>query len=163
MRAILAPLRVFNFWKKPGSVGVNVSKEDLIHIYVIFIRSVLEQSCVVWGPAITDSEAKSIERIQKICLYIIYQDKYGSYENALKLSNLPKLDERRTQLSLRFALKCAANEKTKHMFPMNETDSQTRNPEKYLVPFAYHNRLKKSAIPEMARQLNEHYKSKKQK
>ena len=30
----------------------------------------------------------------------------------------------------------------------------TRNQEKYYVPFAYHNRLRDSAIPQMARQLN---------
>ena len=118
---------------------------------------------MVWGSAITQSEAKSIERIQKCCLYLIFQEKYVSYDNALKLANLPKLEERRAQLSLKFALKCASNEKTKHMFPLNPTDTHTRNPEKFQVPFAHHNRLKKSAIPEMARQLNEYYKTKTQK
>ena len=62
----------------------------------------------------------------------IHQDKYFSYENALQLSKLPQLGERRAHLSLRFALKCASNEKTKHMFPLNTTDSGTRNPEKYV-------------------------------
>ena len=143
-------------------INFNVADKDLIHIYVIFIRSVLEQSCVVWGSSITESEAKAIERIQKCCLYLIYKDKYVSYENALQLAKLPKLDERRAQLSLRFALKCAANEKTKHMFPLNPTDTHTRHTEKYQVPFAYHNRLKNSAIPVMARQLNEHYRRKAQ-
>ena len=139
-------------------INFNVAKKDLIHIYVIFIRSVLEQSCVVWGSSITESEAKAIERIQKCCLYLIYKDKYVSYENALQLAKLPKLNER----SLKFALKCAANQKTKHMFPLNITNTHTRHPEKYQVPFAYHNRLKKSAIPVMARQLNEHYRRKAQ-
>lgn len=49
--------------------------------------------------------------------------------------------------------------KTKHMFPLNQNKGKiiTRDPEKFQVPFAYHERLKHSAIPMMARQLNEHF------
>ena len=140
----------------------NVPKKDLIHIYILFIRSVLEQSCVVWGSAITESEVKSLERVQKCALHIIFQEKYDSYLNALKMSKLPTLAERRAILSLKFALKCTKNDRTKSMFPLNvnQGPKNTRNPEKYTVPFAYHQRLKNSAIPAMARQLNEHHRNK---
>lgn len=92
-------------------IHFNVNTKDLIHIYIIFIRSVLEQSSVVWGSAITEVEEKSLERIQKCPLHIIYQEKYKSYQNALLFSKLPTLVERRNMLSLRFALKCTKNEK----------------------------------------------------
>ena len=39
------------------------------------------------------------------------------------------------------------------MFPLNETRS-TRTKEKYKVIHAYTDRLKNSALPQMARQLN---------
>ena len=143
-------------------INFNVKEKDLIHIYILYIRSVLEQSCVVWGAAITDDEAKSLERVQKVSLHLIYQQNYKSYQNALQLSQLPTLDERRSMLSLKFALKCINNDKTKHMFPLNasKVSQNIRHSEKFEVPFAYHERLKNSAIPKMARQLNEYFKSK---
>ena len=75
------------------------------------------------------------------------------------MSKLPTLADRRKMLSLRFALKCTKTDITKHMFPLNtsKANANTRNPERYQVPFAYHERLKHSAIPMMARQLNEHF------
>ena len=135
-------------------VHFEVSKKDQIQIYKMFIRSIVEQSCVVWSASITQEESRSLERIQKCCLKLIYKEKYVTYENALRLSGLQDLRSRRTELSLRFALKCAENPKTAHMFPLNNKAKVTRNQEKFLVPFAYHNRLRDSAIPQMARQLN---------
>ena len=41
-----------------------------------------------------------------------------------------------------------------HMFPLNESDVNTRNLEKYYVQPASTGRLKKSAIPYMQRLLN---------
>ena len=49
--------------------------------------------------------------------------------------------------------KCIKNPKTVDMFPLNETRS-TRTKEKYKVIHAYTDRLKNSALPQMARQLN---------
>ena len=40
------------------------------------------------------------------------------------------------------------------MFQKNAQQKLTRNPEKFHISFPYHNRLKNSAIPQMARQLN---------
>ena len=51
----------------------NINTKDLIHIYIYYIRSVVEQSCVVWGSPITKGESESIERVQKIALKIIYK------------------------------------------------------------------------------------------
>ena len=125
----------------------------MIQIYKLFIRSVLETSCVVWATSITQEERVLIERVQKIALKIIYRERYLSYENALQISNLPTLSDRRTKLTLKFAQKCIKNPKTADMFPLNETRS-TRTKEKYKVIHAYTERLKNSALPQMARQLN---------
>ena len=126
---------------------------DLIQIYILYIRSVLEQSCAVWSSALTDQEKSDIERIQKTSLKIIYKEKYKSYENALKLSNLHSLTKRRSDLMLKFAKKCLENERTCNMFPTYKS-VHTRHTEKYRVPFARTERYKKSAIPIMARMLN---------
>ena len=132
----------------------KIADNDMLQIYKLFIRSVLETSCVVWATSITQEEIVSIERVQKIALKIIYKEKYISYENTLNVSKMPSLSERRLNLMLKFAQKCTKNEKTEHMFPLNEIKS-TRMKEKYKVLHAYTDRLKNSAIPQMARQLNQ--------
>ena len=73
----------------------NVPKTQLVQIYILFIRSVTEQSSVVWSPSITEEESSAIERTQKVALKIIYKHEYISYENALALSKLLPLVKRR--------------------------------------------------------------------
>ena len=132
----------------------KISVTDLLHIYILYIRSIVKQNCVVWTNSITNDDSNSLERIQKVALRIIYKHNYISYDNALELSGLPTLCDRRYQLSLRFALKCSKEPKTQHMFPQTAS-SRTRHQERYTVPFAYTERHRRSAIPSMARQLNE--------
>ena len=54
-----------------------VPEKDLVTIYVLFIRSILEQSCVVWHSAITKEEEVSLERVQKVCLRVILKQEQG--------------------------------------------------------------------------------------
>ena len=95
-----------------------------------------------------------LERIQKVALRIILQSEYKDYINALKVTNLQTLRVRRSLLSQRFAIKCTKNEKMNDMFPLNQTNLNTRYSEKYVVTRAKTSRLANSAIPMMQRQLN---------
>ena len=135
-------------------VEFKVGTKDMITIYMMFIRSVLEQSSVVWSSSLTQEQLNSLERAQKVALKIIFQEKYTSYENALKLSNLSTLKIRYEQLLIRFAKKCIKNDRTKDILPLNVTTDRLRQHEKYCVPFARKERFKKSTIPTMARMLN---------
>ena len=76
----------------------KLPKNQLIQIYMTYIRSVTEQSSVVWSSSITGEESEALERTQKVALKIIYQKDYISYENALFLANLPALAKRRENL-----------------------------------------------------------------
>ena len=135
-----------------------VPEKDLVTIYVLFIRSILEQSCVVWHSAITKEEEVSLERVQKVIL----KQEYNNYDDALKRTNLQTLVDRREKLCLNFALKCTTHEKNKEMFPLNKTNhsmsSSMRHQEKYEVQFSRTTRLGKSAIPYLQRLLNQHSK-----
>ena len=133
----------------------NVPIEDMIHIYCMYIRSILEQSSVVWGSSLTKGQEFDLERVQKVALRIILDDNYVSYQNALTLAGLPTLKERRKTLSLKFAKKCTKNEKTMDMFPLRKGGYNTRKCETFKVTSARTSRLAKSAIPTMQRQLNE--------
>jgi hypothetical protein len=139
----------------------DVPVEDLINIYILYIRSVLEQSATVWHSSITRGEQLDLERVQKCALRIIFKEQYNSYEAALKLSGLDNLKARRTQLCLKFARKCVRNENTQDMFPLNQSSTSIRGREKFKVTFASTDRLAKSALPYMQRLLNNHEKQKK--
>ena len=89
-----------------------------------------------------------------MALRIILKEEYITYSHALEIKKLPTLRDRRKKLMLNFALKCVKNPKTSRMFPENPPRI-TRSKERFKVPHAYTERLKKSAIPAMARLLNE--------
>ena len=49
----------------------TVSKDERKHIYVQYIRSILEQSCVVWHSSLTQENSEDLERVQKAAVRII--------------------------------------------------------------------------------------------
>ena len=130
----------------------------MITLYVLFIRSQLEQSAVVWHSSLTDMNKNDLERIKKSAFKIILGDKYRSYRKSLQELELDTLEQRRENLCLNFALKAIENEKTKHMIPLRNTKNKmkTRNEEIFEVQKANTNRLKDSAIIYMQRLLNHH-------
>ena len=138
-------------------VNFNVDKTDAVQIYTLYIRSILEQSCVVWGTSITDAESLALERVQKCALRIIFKNEYISYTNALSMAGLSDLSTRRFKLIHTFAEKCIMNDKTKFMFPIHEQTANTRHSESYEVPCAYHDRLKNSSKVYMANYLTSKY------
>ena len=47
---------------------VGVSRDDLLDIYILFIRSIMEYCAVVFHSRLTQQDIMKIERIQKTCL-----------------------------------------------------------------------------------------------
>ena len=134
------------------------NKQDLKKIYILQIRSKLEQSCVLWHSSITQKCEENRERVQKSALRIILGVQYLNYENALRVLKLQSLKERRNALCLKFAQKCLMVPKLKEMFPRNQQnhDMGKRRVESFQVKRALTERLRRSAIPHMQRLLNEH-------
>ena len=50
--------------------------DEMINIYILFIRSMVEYACVAWHSSITDEESRSIERVQKTALRVIMKEEY---------------------------------------------------------------------------------------
>ena len=132
----------------------DIPQDDLVMIYNLYIRSVLEFNSNVWFSSITNEERENLERVQRVACKIILKDQYESYSQALKILNLQTLSDRRQMLAVRFADKCVKNDKFKDLFPLNEKRMEVRSNEKYLVKFANTERLKNSSIPAMQRLLN---------
>ena len=82
------------------------SIEDKKTIYLLYIKSILEQSCVVWHSSLTQENSEDLERVQKAAIRIILGQKYEKYEDALIKVNLDSLKERREKLCKKFAQKC---------------------------------------------------------
>ena len=89
--------------------GFTVPIEDLVKIYILYIRSVVESSAVVWHSSLTQGQELELEQVQKVALRIILKEEYVSYDNALDLCSLQKLGDRRNQLCYNFAKKCTKN------------------------------------------------------
>ena len=136
--------------------------EDLKDIYLLFIRSILEQSAPVWHSSITSENSSDLERIQKSAVKIILKDKFNGYKQGLAQLGIDTLEDRRKKLCINFATKCVNNEKLEHMFPKNDKSHmmKTRNIETYKVNHANTDRLKNSPIIYMQNLLNQEIKIK---
>ena len=133
----------------------HVSDTDMVNIYVLYIRSILEQSCQVWHYGITDEESANLERVQRVACKVILDERYTTYDQALNDLNLEYLSTRRKLLCLNFAKKCLKHPKLRDMGPLNTgEDKNTRDMGKYWVQHAQKSRLRDSAIPQMQRALN---------
>ena len=64
--------------RKVASFGAPL--EDLKTIYVLFIRSILEQSATVWHSSLSEENIKDLERVQKSAIRIILKEKYNGYK-----------------------------------------------------------------------------------
>ena len=135
----------------------GATNDEMVHFWILFCRSVLEQSCVVWGSSLTQENIENLERTQKTFSKLVLKEKYKSYENALLILNLDKLETRRNDMALRFAKNGIKNKTLCDLFPINNKNHKmnTRNNEKYEVNFACTDRLKNGCIIKMQNLLNE--------
>ena len=129
---------------------------DLKKIYMLQVRSKLEQSAPVWHSSLTKKSTSDLERVQKCALRVILGDKYKNYKDALGVIKLDSLEDRREKLCLRFAKQCLKHEKLKSMFPrkVNHHLMEKRNLQKFVVTKAWTERYRRSSIPSMQRLLN---------
>ena len=138
---------------------VGVSQEDLINIYILFIRSITEYCAVSFHSSLTKAQSDKLEKIQKTCLKIIPGDLYIDYQSALLECGLQTLSERRKIRCLDFAKKSIKHERNSRLFPKNENKNtqNLRNPEIFKVNFARTSDYQSSSIPYCQRLLNEHF------
>ena len=84
-------------------IQFNLPVGELVQIYILYIRSVVEQNATVWHSSITSGEKNDLERTQKVALKIIFGNSYTTYTDALQLAGLETLSARRTRLCLNYA------------------------------------------------------------
>ena len=138
--------------------GVKVNKTRLKNIYCSIVRSVMEYSCVTYGPMMAQYEKNRLEKIQRNCLRSIYGFN-KSYAELLDESGLQTLEERRKRALGRFAVKAAANKQFTNWFPLNDNRFSQRSSNLYKELYAKSDRLYRSPLFEMRRFLNNNEKT----
>ena len=139
-----------------GVLNFGAKSHEMVHLWKIYCRSVLEQSCVVWSSSLTQENINNLERAQKTFCKLVLKHNYKNYSNALMQLNLESLKQRRENLYLKFAKSGIKNNKLRDLLPeKNKLEKpQTRNHEKYEVNFANTGRFKNSSIIYMQNLLN---------
>ena len=137
-------------------------KDELKNIYILFIQSILEQSCVVWNSSLTQEDSNNLERVHKSAVKVIQNNEFEEYEQGLQNLNLQTLHERRITLCQNFALQTTKHKKIYTMFPKSEEESNSkiRNLEYFKVNMALTESYRNSSIPYMQRLLNKLHKEK---
>ena len=136
---------------------LGAPKEKLITLYILKVRSVLMFGAVSFHSSLTQELSRKIELQQKKALAIILGSQYKSYSNALTLTQLPRLDTLRKDISLQWAIRAQLNPKHTDLFPLGQTEVNTRNRKMFREYFCHTTKYFNSAVPWMTRALNEHY------
>ena len=138
-------------------LAFGATKKEMVHLWILFCRSILEQSCVLWHNALTKENIEDLERTQKTFIKLLLKDNYTNYEDGLVQVNLISLSERRKQIILKFAKDglenktlCDLLKKRENLHHMN-----MRKTENFQVDFAHTERLKRSGVILMQSLLNE--------
>ena len=112
-------------WLLRQLANLTSDLQELQETYCKQIRQIVELAVPYWGTRITQYEATLLERVQKTALHIIYGDKYKSYEEALAMSKLSTLKDRRKNLITSFAQQSYSNPKFNTWFVKKRSKSPT--------------------------------------
>ena len=124
---------------------------------MLFIRSVTEYCSVVFHSSLTEHQTNKLEGIQRTCLRVILAENYVSYESALEMTGLLRLETRRESRQLSFALRCLKNDFNKDIFPKNDSDMKK---ETFRVNFAKTEAYRKSSVVQCQHALNRYFDNK---
>ena len=115
------------------------------------------ETCVVWGPSLTQENRDDLERTQKGFAKLLLGGKYQDYSSALLKLDLMTLSERRIDLIAKFAKSSIDNKKLDKFFILRKSNHlmPLRKPEKYRVTKTNTERFRSSSIPFMQRLLNQ--------
>ena len=75
-------------WGCTNLYQFSIPEEDLVQIYCLYIRSVLEYNSSVWFPSISQEENNDLKRAQKCAVKLILKKEYKDYPTALVSLNI---------------------------------------------------------------------------
>ena len=130
---------------------------DLVLIFTMYIRPLLEFAAPVWSPGLTVSQSDQIERVQRRALKMICWPESDSYRVLLQRFNLETLCDRRTLILTQFAKSLLLSDRHRHLLPQTRFDLtglNLRNSQILHMPQTRTQRYRQSSIPSLIRLLN---------
>ena len=147
----------------------GVSIDDLLTTWKVLLRPITEYAAPLWHSGLSNSETDMLESLQKKALglilgtiYIDHRRYYKlngqpvNYETALDHLQLQSLQQRRKELTLKFAIATFKNDIHRGFFePPASTRTGTRSTNNVQEKSCKGTRYYNSAIPYMSRELND--------
>ena len=141
-------------WQLIRFKQIGAPRDKLITFYILKIRSILMFGSVCFHSALTQEQRRMLEVQQKKCFIIILGTQYQSYQKALETLALQELEQLREQVCIKWAWNTSRNVQHKHLFPINNSNVNTRD-RKYFVEYKCRtDKFYRSAIPDMIRKMN---------
>ena len=124
----------------------GVESNDLVKIFLVTIRSILEYACELWHPGLTMAQSSKIESLQKRAMRIIFP--FVEYSEACRLAKVPPLSDRREQACKKmFLAMLKPSHKLYHIMPPPRSSQQAlRSSLKYPLPKIRTERAKRSLV-----------------
>ena len=140
-------------WILRRMLNFDLTVYQLFDVYIKEVRSILELAVPVWHSGLTKQHTADIEGIQKVAFKIILQSRYVNYQQACTTLSAQTLEERRTKLCRKFAMKNIKSEKP--LFTLIKTHPNTRQVTNLVREFKCNfGRFKKSSLPFLANLIN---------
>ena len=136
--------------------NLNLDTKYLLDFYVKEIRCHLEYQSPVWAGALTYSQSRDLQRVERAALAIITSSspRYTSYTGICEHLGIEKLTTRRAAIALRFARKTATRSRHTNMFKQNPSDHNTRHQTKYRQFNTHTTRFQRSPLVHLTNLLN---------
>ena len=125
----------------------RLTSKDLLKFYFSIIRSQLEYAAPVFATSLPTTLIERLESVQKRAMHIIYPEL--SYVEALNISNMDTLQQRRLKICRRFFKDMQKPDSIlNHLLPKKrETRYRFRTQKQYEIPKCKTSRFKNTLIP----------------
>ena len=129
--------------------------DDMLKLFNTIIRPTVEFAAPTYHPMLNVKMTKEIEGIQKRASKIIFGWD-SSYADLIEDGRLKSLEERREELTVKFAIKSEKNPRFREWFPLKaQNELNLRSENKFEEFFTRNERMKKSPLFYMRRALNQ--------
>ena len=147
-------------WQLTRFRNLGAPTDKLLQFYILKVRSILMFGSVCFNSSLTQELSHKLELQQRRSLAVILGSQYRSYRHALSLTSLPRLDTLREEACLKWALRAQENPLHTDIFPLNNSQVNTRYRSKFSEYLCFSSKYYNSAVPYMTRALNLHYSQK---
>ena len=150
-------------WKRMWVVRrlktLGASEQDLLKVLRAQVLSVLQFATPAWSTLLTVAESTKIESVLKTGLYLVYGNRFKSFNWALRQARMCSLEDQRTKMFKSFTQDCLKSTKFRNWFMVTEdTDTHrviTRHQKPRFKPvYTRTSAYARSAIPQMVRLAN---------